>query len=420
MKRRFVLAWELGAGLGHVSPQGLIAKELLSLGHEVHLVWRDLTLAQWVIPELLDHPDVRLWQAPLWSRQLRGVPEPANYAELLFHAGWLDAAALAPLVRAWIVLLQTVMPDMVLLDHAPTALLSARHCAVRTACMGTGFFLPPTLVLAHAQASTPSLPHFRPWESIAPTRLVASEKKALEVANQALSRVSPGAAPILDWSGLLAADADFLLTSALLDHYGDQRGQLPHSPAYWGALRSLDLGGMPHWPQDETSPKLPKIFVYLKSDFPGLACALKILGHGPWQALVCVLGLSANLQAQYSTSRMRIVGQLVHIATALQQAQAVVCAAGHGLLSQALGAGVPVVMLPMLVEQRVVALRVEAAGCAVLVPPPQLASQLAPALHRALHDSAMRDQAQYCARSMPTASAGAVAQRCVAIADAAF
>jgi hypothetical protein len=415
MKKSYLLAWELGSGLGHAAPQALIARELLRLGHEVHLVWKDLTPTQWVIPDLLTHPGLKLWQAPLWQRPLRGVPEAANYAELLFHAGWLDALGLAPLVHAWRALLQTISPDVLLVDHAPTALLASRGLGLTTAQMGTGFFKPPTLS-AQTHDNTPCMPNFRPWETLDPKRLMNSEKLALKSANQLLSTLTPEPIPLKNLADLLVVDQVFLFTTPALDHYGAVRSQQPKPAHYWGALPTLETGDTPHWPLDSSTgsaPQLPKVFAYLKADLPCLAQVLSVLRSGPWQALVYVLGLDPAIQAKYSHPQMHLVGKPLHIKQVLAQAQAVVCPAGHGLLAEALGAGVPVVMLPMFVEQRLLALRVEEAGCGVLVAPPQLPTHFAPALHKVLHDTALRAEVQRYSKTCATASVDVVAQALV-------
>lgn len=123
---RFLLAWELGGGMGHVMRLAPIAHALHAQGHALHLVLRDLSGADAALGDLASSPRVTLWQAPMWLPQLRGLPAPAVYAELLFRAGYLDATRLLSLVRAWQALLDAIAPDLLLADHAPTALLAAR------------------------------------------------------------------------------------------------------------------------------------------------------------------------------------------------------------------------------------------------------------------------------------------------------
>ena len=64
---RFLLAWELGGGMGHVVPLAQVAEPLVQRGHEVHFVLRDLSAARAGLGALASAPRVRLWQAPVWQ-----------------------------------------------------------------------------------------------------------------------------------------------------------------------------------------------------------------------------------------------------------------------------------------------------------------------------------------------------------------
>ncbi|MCW5954722.1 MAG: hypothetical protein KIT69_20910, partial [Propionibacteriaceae bacterium] len=169
MSKRFLLAWELGGGLGHSVPLAQIAAPLLAAGHRVDIALRDVSTARAAFGPVFQHPGLQIWQSPLFLAQLRGVPETVSYAELLFRAGFLDAGRLLGPVRAWRALFGAVAPDLLLVDHAPTALLAARGLGLRTAAIGTGFFVPPAL--------TP-IPAFREWEPVDPRRVAAAEERA--------------------------------------------------------------------------------------------------------------------------------------------------------------------------------------------------------------------------------------------------
>ena len=118
----FLLAWELGGGMGHVVPLAQVAEPLVQRGHEVHFVLRDLAVARAGLGALASAPRVRLWQAPVWQMPYQAPQPSVSYAELLFHAGYLDAGRLQGLVQGWQSLLDAIAPDLLLADHAPTAL----------------------------------------------------------------------------------------------------------------------------------------------------------------------------------------------------------------------------------------------------------------------------------------------------------
>ena len=175
---RIVMAWELGGGMGHVVPLSQIAQALVARGHDVHFVLRDLSGAAEALRGLARHPQVRLWQAPVWLAQLTGAPLPVSYAELLFRAGYLDARRLSGLADAWRSLFDALQPQLLVADHAPTALLAARGRPMARALVGTGFFVPP--------ATTP-MPAFRDWDRPDAARLAQSEARALASCNALLA-----------------------------------------------------------------------------------------------------------------------------------------------------------------------------------------------------------------------------------------
>lgn len=87
-----LMAWELGAGLGHIAPLKLLAEELLRRGNRVALALRNLARAQLVFGNL----PVECFQAPHDVRQSEGAAaSPGAYVHLLANIGFNDPASLA-------------------------------------------------------------------------------------------------------------------------------------------------------------------------------------------------------------------------------------------------------------------------------------------------------------------------------------
>src|SRR5690348_15509947 len=118
-----LLAWELGAGLGHLQRLRPLAEELLRRGHRVVASLRDIPRAGAVFGGM----QVRLLQAP---QKLRPPPDefkpPLTLPHILHNTGFGDDMELAALAGAWRNLLELVRPDAVVFDHSPTALLASR------------------------------------------------------------------------------------------------------------------------------------------------------------------------------------------------------------------------------------------------------------------------------------------------------
>ncbi|MEF7616773.1 nucleotide disphospho-sugar-binding domain-containing protein [Aquincola sp. MAHUQ-54] len=405
---RFLLAWELGGGLGHSTPLSQVAAPLIEQGHEVHFVLRDLSTVHTVFGAMASHERVHFWQAPLWQSQLRGVPESATYAELLFRAGFLDTQRLGGLVRAWRTLFDAVRPALLLADHAPTAMLAARGLPFRRALMGTGFFLP---------LQRQPIPPFREWEPIPPARVQAAEARALQTCNEILSLL--GEPPLRALHELLAADERFLLTWPEVDHYAARASE--PGAVYWGALPGPAAGAAAPWPPGEGH----RLFAYLKADHAPTEAALRLLGAGPWRTLAYVPGLSAALREQLASPHLALSAEPVSMARVGEAADAVLCNAGSGTVCTALQAGKPVVMLPMHAEQLLFARRVQEAGAGAYLMEADVPGHLADRLRRVLqeatfHEAARRFAVRYGAPARPFGDvAQRVAARCVALAGAA-
>ena len=339
----FLFCWELGGGLGHSVPLAQIAAPLLAAGHGVHVALRDLSTAGAAFGPLEEHPNLRLWQAPVWSAVLRGLPESATYAELLFRAGFLDAGRLMGPVRGWRSLIERVEPDLLLVDHAPTALLAARGLGLPTASIGTGFFQPPAIA---------PIPPFREWDRVDPQRVAEAEARAVDTINAVCLRL--GAPPVGALHQLVAVDEQFLLTWPEVDHYRPVR-EADQRTRYHGPLAPTAQGAPADWPPGEGH----QVFAYLKGDYPPLEAVLLALKTAPFRTLAYVPGLPPALAAKYASPRIRFSPSPVNMTDACAKADAVLCNAGSGTVCSVLRAGIPVVMLPMHAEQLLFALRVE-------------------------------------------------------------
>lgn len=392
---RFLLAWELGGGLGHLVPLSQVAQGLVARGHELHFVLRDLSGAAAALGALSRSPQVHLWQAPVWMPALQGLPPPVSYPELLFRAGYLDATRLGALVQAWRSVIGAIGPALLLADHAPTALLAVRGWPLKRATLGTGFFLPPEVQ---------PMPAFREWEPVDPARLQASEARALAVCNAVLAQ--SGQPPLGALHELVAADERFLLTWPELDHYSPG----PQGRAggrYWGALAPRAEGSTAVWPAGDG----PALLAYLKADYAALEPVLQQLAQAPCRTLAYVPGLSAAQRRRHAGPRLLFADAAVSMGSALAQARAVLCNAGSGTVCTALQAGVPVLMLPMHAEQLLFARRVVRAGAGGVLMEADAGPKLLPTLQRVLDDPALRQRAQALAALHAPERYGDVAQR---------
>ena len=339
---RILYVWELGAGYGHVGSVLPLAVHLKERGHDVVFALRDLAHAE----RFLGRRGFALLQAPVWIGDRRGPDppinyRPVNYAEMLTNFGFLDAAGLSSMVRAWRQLYTLVRPDLLLVDHGPTALLAARGTGLRRALIGTGFASPPR---------TSPLPTLRPWLNIAAERLLEAERQVLATMNALSGDLK--IEPLQTMADLFAVDEDFLCTFAELDHYTRTGAH------YWGPLFAADEGVAPQWPAGSGE----RIFAYVSTAYRDFEKLVTQLGDLPYRSLIHAQGASEKQIAKYQRRNVALSVEPIRMAQAAREADLVICHGGHGTTAAALLAGRPVLVLHRQAEQLLLAHSLVGAG----------------------------------------------------------
>ena len=196
-------AWELGADYGHVNRFLPLAERLCERGHQVVLAVKALSR----IETLSGTGAFDVVQAPVWLPQIIGLPEPqVCYADILLRSGYLHRDGLLGLVKGWRNLHTLIKPQLLIADHAPTALLASHGLGVPRVLYGSGFFSPPR---------TTPLPSMRPWQQVPAQRLVDSERAALLMINQVLTDFDLQGLDNL--AQLFDVDEDFLMSPEEFD-----------------------------------------------------------------------------------------------------------------------------------------------------------------------------------------------------------
>jgi UDP:flavonoid glycosyltransferase YjiC (YdhE family) len=240
--------------------------------------------------------------------------------------------------------------------------------------LGTGFSLPPDVS---------PLPDLCPWmgpPAVTPER---HENSVLDRVNKLL--LADGLVP-LDRLSQLYADVDdaFLLTFRELDHHANR------GPAEYLGSWTPSAGIEPEWP----SGSGPHVFAYLKSAASPLLLerALAVLRELPVKTLAYVPRASKNILSMQSLS-LRISCEPVNISAALRQCDLALLNGTAGTATQFLLAGVPVVMLPLYLEQIIFSRRVLELGAGLMCAPHRI-ELLAGRIWHALQDDRFRRPAR--------------------------
>jgi Glycosyltransferase family 28 C-terminal domain len=336
-----LLAWELGANLGHATRLRSIALALKARGHRVSFALRDVVSTRSVLgPEL--GPSL---QAPL---RLDATPRAAwSLPDVLLTCGYDSLQSLSGLAAAWHQLIELTGCDVVLADHAPTALLAARLTGLPALHVGHGFSIPPR--------QSP-LPVFRDWAAVAPSHAAESDARVLAHVNAVLA--THGKAPLPQLCDLFYPEQTWLCTWPELDHCAGAGRAVTD---YKGPDCEFQPGTAPHWPATPGS----RVFAYLRASHPDHAEVLRAL-HQRGLPTVCFFPDRAQSKAaEFVSPHVHFSEQPLDLRQVMAECALVVCHAGQATVAQALRAAVPCLLLPTQSEQFLLARQAERCGFAI-------------------------------------------------------
>jgi hypothetical protein len=367
---RILCVWELGAGYGHLSRFLPVALKLRERGHEVVFALRDLSRAEM----FLGRHGFAFLQAPVWLPENVGLQLPANYAEMLSSFGFLDQVGLAGMVKAWRQLYQVTEPDLLLIDHGPTALLAARGTRIRRALIGSGFGSPPRMS---------PMPPLRPWLKVPEERLIESEQRVLATANSVLGGL--GVEPLQTLTGLFEVEEDFLCTFSELDHYPQR-----HGARYRGPIFASDEGVAPAWPSGASE----RIFAYLHPRYRDFEKVVEQLKALPYRTLMHAPGLSDKQIKKYQAQNLAFSPEPVRVTEASRECDLVICHGGPSTVAASLLAGRPVLVLHLQLEQLLLANNVVRLGLGKTVNPDSKTPNYRQLIRDMLADSGFAERAR--------------------------
>lgn len=356
---RILLCWELGTDYQHLLSLQSIARFYLNKGYQVWVAGRDVAKLKRIFSDL----DIHVVQAPFTDSTAElGVEKqaPRSYADLLRRCGYHHRDSLIGMVSAWSNLLEFIQPDLLLLEHAPTALLAARGFADNTkliarVAIGMPFSVPDDNRPAGI---------FFPGD-LAKQEIVRYEEEVVKNINKVCIELS--IARINNLAHLFAdLDQCIFQTYAELDHYGYRSAQQRACTSYVGA-------NTPEFSQDAIFPhfKGPKIFCHIKgsAETPVL---LKTLQAIECSAIVLVDGIPDSIVRAHQSRHISYINNPVSMRDVLTKATFAILNGGVSSASLFLRAGLPVALFPLHIEQFLMAKRVEALNAGVQL---NLASQ---------------------------------------------
>ncbi|GEM_PF-5515450 len=265
-KKKAVICWELGAGLGHLNPIYQVAEELIRRQYDVWVLCKDLGSVHRVFKNVAADPDTRrgtdgkpgpevgagskaglqILQGPNLSPL---APQQAKsalcFADLLWTVGYHNPQQLKTVVMAWRALFDLIAPDVVFYDHSPTALLASADYSFKKVYLGSTFSCPPS-----------SYP-MGLFDPAAMQQAKAAEDQVMDVINSVND--SLGLPEIKQLQNLFDYyDYKIFTTVPNLDHY---RGREVSKDEFFVSVDSFHVEKQVEWPAAGKT----KVFGYLKS-----------------------------------------------------------------------------------------------------------------------------------------------------------
>jgi len=337
-KSKRIVFWELGGGHGHVACIGPLAKTLANRGYDVVCLLRDLSKGG----SLRRLSGVTTLQAPVMLRRTNQREErPVTYGQMLQNLGFGNVEMLTSLFAAWRDLLLLLQPHAIVCDHSPTAMLAARGLSIPLFSMGTGFCQPPVAC---------PLPPIAFWRESSLEDRRRADAPTLQNINHVLDSV--GQAPLNGVGDLFALPTQrLLMTFAPMDHYPDRT-----DVHYLGTVRPTQEmapeGTKVEWP----STGGPKLFAYLKP-MPALPEFLAWLAGTSFSSIVVADGFDSHLRQFGNSQNIRLVDSPIDLSELRQTCDLAILNGNHGLTSELLLAGKPLLQIPLNLEQMILANR---------------------------------------------------------------
>ena len=350
----------MGGGWGHLARIAPIAREL-SKRHRVVVAARQFSNANFGKAELMALPDNQRIAAP-------SIAE--SFPEILAEAGWDDPSSLMQQCDRRREFCAQIKPDVLVMDYAPTALLASQGLPMRRVLLSSGFTSPPDIS---------PLPVLNPMPSPnAVEKSAAIELKVLHAANTCLQ-----SSPLPRLASLFTrVDENIFATWPELDHYGKRASANYHG--VWG-----DIGGTAvNWPIVDG----PRVLLYLKM-FPALPALLQMLRHAKLPTLATITGASTEFIQRENSESIHVSSEPLDLVRAAGECDLAILNAGHGATAMVLRAGAPILQIPLVLEQFLIAKRSIEIGAAQMASSDS-AEQIANAFQRLLTDRRFTDAAE--------------------------
>lgn len=346
MTKRALLAWESGAGRGHVSALRSFAQALAPA------FVCDAALCKMKFASVLEpHCEMvfrsRSHAADITRRPNGGTEPIGTWGDYLGDVGFGEPQWLIEQVGWWILTMEARQSDLVVADFAPGAMLAARILDIPVVMIGTGYFAPP--------AGLDQYPVLLQQYG----KRHHDEATLLASVNAAMAYF--GAEPLARLSDVYLSDVAMIQSIAELDPYVGHRNA-PYMPPIASETPFASGGG-------------EEIFVYFSTDeHRDDALCDAIVGLGS-RARLHMPAIPADLAERMTAAGVQVLTRPAPLEEIAARSRIMVNAGQHGSLCTGIGMGLPQVAIPRHLEHLFHARRAEALGAVRVVPRQERSSE---------------------------------------------
>ncbi|AFY62671.1 hypothetical protein [Synechococcus sp. PCC 6312] len=332
-----VLAWELGAGFGHLTSIAAFASELIGYGYSVTAIVPKLQPAAYSLLPLA----IRVIELPVPAAPPRDFPLSVNYTANLLRNGFWHSETIKQRVQAWQNILNKLDPDLLICDHAPSALLASRDAAYPRVAIGHGFTLPPL--------SEP-MPSLYPWFSLSIEQLQQADQIFLGIVNPVLMEM--GIPPLARVAALFDRVERFLCIEPELDHYPIRQGE-----TYWGGIDAVFSVRL----EEKSLENIDSgVFIYMSANNRFLVPLLRFLTAKEIPVLAYLSGQGIEtVQTSFPPPQIQYLPSLINFKIITESCRAVVVHGGTLSASFFLRQGITLLICPSDLEKAILGTRLQ-------------------------------------------------------------